>query len=149
MSLPVIERARRYIAKCPPAISGEGGHGATYHVAALLLQGFALSEGDALMLLHEWNQSCQPPWSEQELRHKIESASRATHTQSRGYLVGSCVGPDTRRNYRNGAPARPAKVDPVKTAERFLNGFRCSEMNLANASAVPMDGDWRDRKSVV
>ena len=145
MSLPILERARRYIAKCPPAICGQGGHDATFHVAAVLVHGFDLWHGEAMMLLQEWNQSCQPPWSEGELRHKIDSASRATHKQSRGYLVGSCVGPDSRRNYGNGAPARsrPAKVDPVKTAERFLNGFRCSETNLADASAVRMDGDWR------
>lgn len=145
MSLPIVERARRYIAKCPPAISGQGGHDATFHTAAVLVHGFDLCHGEAMLLLQEWNQSCQPPWSERELRHKIESASRATHTHPRGYLAGSSVGPDSRRNYRIGAPApaRPAPVDPVKTAEHFLKGFRCSETNLASASTVRMDGDWR------
>jgi hypothetical protein len=54
----VIERARRYIAKCAPAISGQGGHDATFHVAAVLVHGFALPENDALMLLREWNVTC-------------------------------------------------------------------------------------------
>src|SRR5437899_772741 len=35
MKLTVIERAQRYIAKCPAAISGDRGHDATFHVAAL------------------------------------------------------------------------------------------------------------------
>ena len=38
--LNVIERARRYIAKCLPAISGQGGHDATFHVACVLVHGF-------------------------------------------------------------------------------------------------------------
>ena len=84
----VIERARRYIAKCAPAISGQGGHGATFHVAAVLAHGFALAESDALMLLREWNLGCQPPWSERELRHKIASAVTAEHAEARGYLLG-------------------------------------------------------------
>ena len=77
MPLAPLERARRYIAKCPPAVSGQGGHNATFHVAACLVHGFALGEPDAFALLSEYNRGCMPPWSERELRHKVESASRA------------------------------------------------------------------------
>ena len=87
--LTVIERARRYIAKCPPAVQGHNGSDATFHVAAVLVHGFALSENDALVLLREWNGSCVPPWSEAELIHKINSASNATHREARGYLLES------------------------------------------------------------
>src|SRR5206468_9796165 len=83
----VSERARRYIARCPPAISGAGGHDATFHVAAVLVWGFALSETEALMLLQEWNQNCVPPWSEAELVHKVRSAGAATHADQRGHLI--------------------------------------------------------------
>jgi len=85
--LNVIERARRYIAKCPPAISGQGGHNVTFHVAAVLVHGFALGETDALALLREWNGSCVPPWSEGDLVHKIKSAAGAVHREMRGYLL--------------------------------------------------------------
>jgi len=51
--LTIIERARCYIAKCPSAISGQRGHDATFHVAAVLVHGFALGEPDALTLLRE------------------------------------------------------------------------------------------------
>jgi len=87
--LSSIERARRYLAKCPAAVSGQGGHDATFHVAAVLVHGFALSEADALMLLREWNGSCVPPWSEAQLIYKIKSAANATHREVRGYLLGS------------------------------------------------------------
>lgn len=59
--LTIIERARRYIAKCRVAISGQRGHDTTFHVAAILWQGFGLTEADTLMLLREWNCGCQPP----------------------------------------------------------------------------------------
>ena len=143
--LSVIERARRYIAKCPAAVSGQGGHNATFHVAAVLVHGFALPDGDAMALILEWNRSCQPPWSERELRHKVESATRATHAQPRGHLLGSGELPAWRGRNQNAAPAptRPVPLDPTAAAERCLNGFRCSEMELAEASSVRIDGDWR------
>ena len=77
MNISPLERARRYIAKCLPAISGQSGHNATFYVAAVLVHGFALGEADALVLLREFNQRCLPPWSEGELIHKIKSAANA------------------------------------------------------------------------
>jgi len=52
----IIDCARKYIAKSPPAISGQGGHNKTFHIAAVLVHGFALGEADALTLLREFNQ---------------------------------------------------------------------------------------------
>lgn len=71
----VIERARRYLAACPPAISGQGGHNATFKIASALANGFRLDLPTALILLGEWNRRCQPPWTEQELRHKLWDAA--------------------------------------------------------------------------
>src|SRR5689334_7908045 len=85
--IDVIERTRRYIAKCPPAISGQGGHDATFHVGAVLVWGFALAEREALMLIKEWNRNCVPQWSEPELVHKVHSALGAPHKEPRGYLL--------------------------------------------------------------
>ena len=59
--LTVIERARRYVQKCDAAISGQGGHDQTFHVACVLVHGFDLPEGDALTVLQEWNGACSPP----------------------------------------------------------------------------------------
>ena len=86
--LTVIERARKYVAKCPSAISGQRGHDATYHVAAVLVHGFALGEPDALTLLREWNCSCVPPWAESDLQYKIKSAANTVHLLPRGHLLG-------------------------------------------------------------
>ncbi len=143
MSLTTIERARRYIEKCPPAVSGQGGHDGTFHVAAVLAHGFGLGEAAALALLAEWNRSCVPPWSQRELRHKIESASKARHSEPRGCLLGNGVAPCPQRRLVASSAAVAKPVSPAVTAERFLKGFRCGEAELFGASPVAVSDDPR------
>jgi hypothetical protein len=76
-SAPIIERARAYVQACPPAISGSGGHNATFVLAQKLVRGFALSESEAFALMIPWNRGCKPPWSARELARKVSEASRA------------------------------------------------------------------------
>jgi hypothetical protein len=80
----VIDRARKYVARMPPAISGQSGHNATFRVACVLVLGFELGETDALDVLREYNQTCSPPWSEKELLHKVAQAAK--QPGPRGYL---------------------------------------------------------------
>src|SRR5688500_8333990 len=96
--LTVIERARRYALKCDPAVSGQSGHNQTFHVAAVLVHGFALSEHDALSVWREWNRSCVPPWSEAELVHKVKSAANAAHQLPRGNLIDDAAIPQQATN---------------------------------------------------
>lgn len=71
----VLDRARKYLACIEPAISGQRGHDTTFRAACALVHGFDLPKTDALALLRdEYNPRCQPPWSEAELRHKVQSA---------------------------------------------------------------------------
>lgn len=73
-----VARARAYLAKLPPAISGQHGHAATFTAACRLVE-FGLSFEQALPLLAEWNQThCRPPWTAHELRHKLRDAFRKT-----------------------------------------------------------------------
>ena len=76
-SSDMADRARRYLVHCAPAISGSGGHAATFSVAVRLVRGFALDESTALALLREWNAKCKPPWSEHDLIRKIRQAAEA------------------------------------------------------------------------
>jgi hypothetical protein len=87
-----LERCRKYVAKMPPAISGQHGHDATFAVASVAYHGFALNESDALAILREFNQRCSPPWKESELVHKTKSAATAPHDKPRGYLLGDAAG---------------------------------------------------------
>jgi hypothetical protein len=81
-TLDTIERARRYLAKVDPAVSGQRGHDQTYYAACVLVRRFGLSESEALALLREFNKRCQPPWAEAQLLHKVRSAMRTAGGQS-------------------------------------------------------------------
>lgn len=74
-------RARAYMAKIDPAISGSGGHDQCF-AAARALAGWVqkgLPESIALSLLTDYNGTCQPPWNATELAHKWSEAKKA-HT---------------------------------------------------------------------
>lgn len=85
--MTIIERARRCVATRPAAVSGTGGHSTTFGVACLLVWGFGLTPEEAMPLMLEYNQQCQPPWSERDLWHKLRSALGHAHSEQRGHLV--------------------------------------------------------------
>lgn len=69
-------RARRWIEKRPGAVSGQGGHNHTYGTACKLVLYFGLDREKALELMRSWNTRCQPPWTDRELEHKVDDASK-------------------------------------------------------------------------
>lgn len=83
-SFAVIERAAKYIAKMPVAVDGSNGSKDCFRVACVCVKGFLLSVDESLEAMREWNSSCQPPWSEHELRHKLTDAAKASGPS--GYL---------------------------------------------------------------
>ncbi|MCE2885673.1 MAG: bifunctional DNA primase/polymerase, partial [Planctomycetaceae bacterium] len=83
----VERRAIAYLDRMPPAISGSGGHAATYAAATALVHGFGIAPPRALALLvAHYNPRCQPPWSEAELAHKVNDAERKPHSRPYGWL---------------------------------------------------------------
>lgn len=72
----IIKRATKYLEKIPPAIAGQRGHDRTFQAACVLVLGFGLPNSDALALLSQWNQSCDPPWTQKELEHKVADAAK-------------------------------------------------------------------------
>jgi hypothetical protein len=123
--VPVIERARRYIAQMPAAVSGAGGHNATLHVACVLVQGFDLAMSDARPLLGEFNARCDPPWSESELEHKLRSASSMSGLKTTGGVMprgcmlssSSSYSPARRDDYVAPAPEPKPEYDPERLAK--------------------------------
>jgi hypothetical protein len=71
----VEERAARYLALCDVAISGQDGHKTTFNICQKIVRGFALDEATAYRLLCSWNERCQPPWTERDLKRKIQQAA--------------------------------------------------------------------------
>ncbi len=82
----LLERGRALAAKVPGAVSGSGGHDATWGLAQALVRGLGLDEDDALVILREWNTKCEPPWSEKDLLHKIRNAAENSRLPQ-GYLL--------------------------------------------------------------
>ena len=113
------QRAALWLSKVPPAISGSGGHNATYTAAVGLVHGFGLSEGDAMNLLSDWNRLCSPPWKEHELRHKIKSAASSSHDKPAGHLLNSSMAIEYTDLSRLVFKA-PKPVDTDSQFKRFL-----------------------------
>ena len=101
--MTTLQRAALWLAKVPPAISGSGGHSQTYTAAVGLVHGFGLSTTDAFTLLSDWNRSCQPPWTDRELLHKIRQADEKPHDKPRGHLA----------NTSDHRPAQPLDITRV------------------------------------
>jgi predicted P-loop ATPase len=78
------EACRRYVAAIPPAISGNGGHTQAYCVARVIVQDFEQTGADAWELFKEYNQRCEPPFSDKDLEHKINDASKARVQRLKG-----------------------------------------------------------------
>ncbi len=79
------DRALAYVEACPPAISGQRGHDATFAVALAVVRGFSLPIEIAREVLGWYGRRCSPPWTERELEHKIASAVGARIAD--GYLL--------------------------------------------------------------
>ena len=87
-----IDRARAWLRNTPGAISGQGGHNATFAVATALVHGFELSRGSAEALLAEYNEKCVPPWNAHELAHKVNQAMNVAHDKPKGWLLSAQSG---------------------------------------------------------
>jgi hypothetical protein len=121
-------RAVAYVAKCEPAVSGQGGHDRTFAVACAVVQGFDLGAAAGFDVLWEhYNPRCVPPWSERELRHKVADADAKPGDRPRGWLLSEDRGPP-----RPGGPAdanghaasSPASAGPQTAAQIILRFFR-------------------------
>lgn len=82
------DRVISYLNRCPPAISGQGGHNTTMAVARAVVWEFGLgaAEGFEVLATH-YNPRCQPPWSDAELWHKCQEADTVAYGKPRGCLL--------------------------------------------------------------
>jgi hypothetical protein len=145
----VERRASAYLQAMSPAISGSGGHAATYAAATALVYGFGLSIERALgMLLAEYNPRCQPPWTGKEIRHKVEDAAAKPHDRIRGWLrdqkqAVTPVGDEVdlsgilAKTPPKGEKKVQALADPGPVPESMLRvpGFICEVMDYTLATA--------------
>jgi hypothetical protein len=110
------DRARRYLERVPPAVSGSGGHNHTFRVACVLVLGFRLSPESAYPVIAEWNATCQPPWRDSELWHKLGDADKLGG--ERGWLLDDrgYFGPDVELRHLLDSLAVPeVEAEPEQT----------------------------------
>jgi hypothetical protein len=136
------ERARRYIAKMEPAISGSGGHDATFKVACRLVIGFGLDRETAFGILRDdFNPRCEPPWSEKELLHKVDSAMNEPGERGTFLLSETASKPprSTNQEPANAAPAVDANRAVATVADSIVaNAVKTSG---ENAEILPIPAD--------
>lgn len=68
------KRARAFAAKMDPAIQGQNGAKQTMWAALAIFRGFDLDQSTAWSILSEWNKSCDPPWTDHDLKRKLRHA---------------------------------------------------------------------------
>lgn len=132
-----IERARRYVAKLPPAISGDHGHTQMFNAVCCAMFGFDLDAEATLSIIAEYNQRCDPPFKERDLLHKIRSA--AEHCKrDRGYLLDANRRPVTTTQQAADAvapspDASPPGDDSDWTADLIVKKDGTPKRSYANA----------------
>ena len=77
---------RDYVVRGHVAVEGSGGDDTTYAVAAEILN-LGISVDKAEELLQPWNDACDPPWSEEELRVKIINANNYSQNDTGAWAV--------------------------------------------------------------
>lgn len=142
-STDVEKRALRYLEKLPASISGSGGHGALWTAALALVRGFRIAPPRALQMLKtEFNPRCQPPWSEREIRHKVEGAEQDATTEY-GYLADRVRAVVTREPSRTPEPPPDADPDYVPAVPPdFVDEFGASTP-ASTAPRVASAANWR------
>ena len=74
----MVRRARAYLSHVEGSVSGNRGHDRAMRAAGILCQKFGPAAEQAFPIFQEWSESsCDPPWSDKEMLHKLQEAIRA------------------------------------------------------------------------
>lgn len=125
---------RSYLNTLPPAVSGAGGHPATFRAACECVR-FGLGDSEALSLLLEYNRRCSPPWTEKELAHKLADARRKAGGQARTFRQPA---PAVRVVWPRRNPI--SRVEPVKVQP--LPAPAAVAAPVAHPDGCPHPGGW-------
>ena len=108
-------QARARVQAMPPAIAGKGGHHATFLVVQELVCALPV-DAEAWNLLLEFNQRCEPPWSEDELRLKLKSARELLEND--------------RKSPKSQEPLTDLELDAIRRSARAWSGEILSPLTL-------------------
>lgn len=82
------ERAALYLNAMDVAVQGQSGSTKTFKAAITLVEGWGLSAAEAWPILQAYNTRCIPPWSDADLRHKLDDAINKIDMDRHGFLIG-------------------------------------------------------------
>ena len=132
-----VTRARRYLLSAPPSIDGERGNDVAFKTACRLID-FGISPETSLELMWEdWNERCEPPWTDEELDTIIHNANRYRQNDAGSESIAALVSADCE------APVLNSKNDPMLYDQTELPGmldFAEQRMLAANAPLYQMGG---------
>lgn len=155
----IMDRCRSYIDTIEGAKQGQNGSAKTLHAANAIFFDFGLSEVEGWPILLEFNSRCEPPWSERELRHKMEDALSYARLDGRprgwraeeefaadGVDVSPAVKALEEQYAQMFSPKNPEEKDfrawlekRKKDPSAYLIGVRGTEVRIASPSWL-----WRD-----
>jgi hypothetical protein len=113
------DQIEAYLDSCEPAVSGYRGHNQTFGVACGLVHKFGLGRDKAFHYLKRYyNPKCQPPWSDADIRHKIDEALK-------------------KEAERRPALILPGSIVPYpKCAKKLFTGFARKELYFVRGGEV-------------
>lgn len=80
----LLTKVRDMLVAKGPAIEGQNGEKHTYEVAAFLTVDCALNEDEAMDLMVEWNETCQPPWDDVDLERLLRNGEKYAQNGKQG-----------------------------------------------------------------
>jgi len=138
-----IRRARAYLERCEPAVSGDGGHNKAFKVLDHVINGIGVSAALAYMLAQEvWNPRCDPPWSDDDLRRKCEQAA------SHGRAARKGEGPACRTAGQDRGAAVASRSDKAAGTDEALSLPAPPPPVSGSPEGGPWQEDVSDRRHV-
>jgi hypothetical protein len=77
-----IRRPQAWVARRPPAISGQGGHDQFFKVCCGLFQFFGLTMSEAMPIILTYNARCLPPFDDKAVLHKLHDAWKVSKVRT-------------------------------------------------------------------
>lgn len=144
-----VDKAIQYLKSAAISTEGDGGDNQAFKTAAYIIDKFNIDQNVLLgLMLSHWNCRCLPPWSENDLRIKIENAFKYSNKSKNHMFQGLLV--DSKGAVK-ASPGNLAKI--FREHEKFGNRLTLNTMNIdVFYDKQPLSEysiDDIDRKSVV
>ena len=121
-----IDKAIEYLKTTSISTEGDGGDIQAFKIAAFILDKYKLDHENILnLMLSYWNNRCIPPWSEDDLKIKIENAFKYSNNSKNSMFHGLLL--DSKGNIKS-SPGNLAKI--FREHERFGDRLTLNTMNI-------------------